>query len=203
MSAESSTTKSKSGSKKSDNRGRPKGARNKALSNGVITTDDIFLYTPEETIPKKYVDRFLKLCDNMIITLDANTVTEPEVEEIAQYYRDRLFLDELYSSINDLEVGVAADTTLIRSLDSLSKQLEKRKENLQLRSKDRADQRKLTKQKTLMDLLGELDENKMAQVLAEQEKVTSAYVTGGFTNPMEYMEERAPKGYEPVEDEDD
>ena len=195
---EQPTTEPEEGKKK---RGRPPGRKNRyTMQNGHITEDQIHLYTPENTIPVEHRSRFLELCDKMINVLDARTVTDPEVEEIAQYYRDRLVLDEIYKSIADPHVGIAADTTLIRHLDNLSKQLERRKENLQIRAKDRANARDLTRQKTMMDLLGEVNESSIKNLIEDQKKVLQDYYETDHTDPMQYMEERAPKGYVPVEE---
>jgi hypothetical protein len=119
----------------------PKGAgrrRRYRLKNGEITEDQILLHAPKETIPEKAYDRFLELCDEMIIMLDAKTVNNADLEEIAKYYRDSIVVEKIYETLADPESADAGlDVTLVNQLEKITKQLEKRKENLSIRARYR------------------------------------------------------------------
>lgn len=172
--------------------GRPKDIYK--MENKEVSAVDVFLYVPPDTIPAAQLKRFLHLCDQMFIALDAKTITRPEIEEVAQYYRDRILLDELYKTIASSEGGLADSRAIISNLDSMSKQLEKRKENLQIRAKDRQEARKLTKQKTMMDILAEVDEQKVEEEMKKLAETLNK-VAATTTSTEKYMEARIPEGY--------
>jgi hypothetical protein len=142
------------------------------MRNNYINESVIFLYVPQETLPMGTRDRFLMLCDQMIITLGAETVTTTEVEEIAQLYRDVISFDEMCKMINDASFDKKdyENKVLLDHFDKMSKQIEKRKENLNIRTKDRKESRDLTKSKTMLDLIDEvkkIDINEAVEALAK------------------------------------
>lgn len=142
-------------SQKSKKRGRPKGSNSYyVMKNGKFKKEDLFLYTPENTLPKTDIARFLQQCDNMLMLLDARTVNQAELEEIAKVYREGIIVDAMLRTITDNEDGtVAADPTTINSLDKILKTVEKRKENLSIRAKDKENARDLSSQITMMDVI--------------------------------------------------
>jgi hypothetical protein len=121
------------------------------MKNGVVTRDDIFLYTPENTIPATELDRFLEQCDNMIIMLDPRKVNKSEVEEIAKVYRESMVADKVYETL--AEEGATLDPGIMVSLDKLLKAVEKRKENLAIRASDKEESRDFNKEFTMIDIL--------------------------------------------------
>jgi c-di-AMP phosphodiesterase-like protein len=159
------------------------------MRNKFINENTIFLYTPLETLPMGSRDRFLMLCDQMIITLGAETVTMTEVEEIAQLYRDVISFDDLCKILNDVSFDKKAyeNKVLLDHFDKLSKQIEKRKENLNIRTKDRKDARDLTKSKTILDLIDEVKKVDLAEAVESLAKYYSDTLDK-YQSLDEYME---------------
>jgi hypothetical protein len=181
-------------------RGRPKGTTKVAkvkeevqrmtevMNNGQINHEKIFLFVKKETIPKDQLERFLKLCDSMIQSLGASDITDTDLEEIALYYRDRIYIDSIYEEFAEND---ATDTGLISQIEKLNKGLEQRKVNLGARFIDKGSKRKiLGGGETIVDLVTKFDEeraemqqdadNKRFEI--QQNKKTK------FTKLEEYME---------------
>lgn len=145
-------------------KGRPFGTtKTYRMKNGYYKPEDVYLYTPEDTIPKDELNRFLRLCDEMIVLLDPRTINKAEVEEIAKVYRESIIIDSVYREF--AKEGSALDPTMVNSLDKIVKAVEKRKENLAIRASDRQESRNFNKQLTLMDVISEVgsDVEKMEQ----------------------------------------
>lgn len=172
---------------------RKKGSKNiYTMQNGHITQDDIFLYTPQDTIPSTELKRFLQQCDNMIILLDARTVNTAEIEEIAKVYRESVILDRVYREWATSEAGI--DPTQINSIDKLLKAVEKRKENLDVRAKDRQEKRDLSSQVTMMDVIAQVgpEVEKLEKKAIEEQHILEAEAKK-LTSTEDYMSDKGVK----------
>lgn len=157
------------------------------MKNGVITDKQIFQYVKKESIPAQELERFLRMCDLLIESLNPKTLSETDIEEIALYYRDRIYMDRIYETFAAAE---ASDMNMVKQLESFNKALEKKKENLGSRFIDKGKKRDdLLKGKTLVDLLSEYEESpeKFDKLVREQNTKTEESKKQ-FTNPLEYME---------------
>jgi len=156
------TEEKKTAPKKKKKMGRPRGSITYyTMKNGVFKKDDLFLYAPEDTIPKGEIRRFLQQCDNMLMLLDARTVNQAELEEIAKVYREGVIVDAIFRGLTqggdeNANGSVILDATTINSLDKILKTVEKRKENLAIRARDAEKARNLSSQVTMMDVVSEV-----------------------------------------------
>lgn len=159
------------------------------MRNNHINEDALFLYTPIDTLVAYSENRFLQLCDHMIMTLGPETVTMNEVEEIAHLYRDVISADKLYTTINSpsFDNSDIENKIILDQFDKLNKQIEKRKENLAIRSKDRKDARDLSKTKSVLDLI---DGIKRTDLNAATEELANKYqeISKQYKSLEEYME---------------
>lgn len=120
-------------------RGRKAGYRKpQDLSNGVITAEKIFLFVDRNTIPSLDLQRFLRICDTWINDLGPDSLKDTDLEEIALYARDRVYIDGIFRTF--AEAGTI-DPNLITQIEKMNKGMEARKENLGARFKDRGDKR--------------------------------------------------------------
>lgn len=149
-------------------RGRPKGTTkvaktkeefnklsNKNMDNGHIDAEKIFLFVRKETIPKNQLDRFLKLCDMMIQSLGPEHISDTDIEEIALYYRDRIYIDSIYEEFAKDSI---TDTGLVSQIEKFNKSLEQRKVNLGSRFIDKGQKRKSTSGESVVDLVSRYEE---------------------------------------------
>lgn len=179
-------------------RGRPAGYSPKRdpnlfkMKNGRVYPDHIFLYVKKKTLPKSEVNRFLELCDLLITSLGPDSLKGPDVEEIALLYRDRIYLDKIYERLIDekTQENDGLDTTMLKQIESLSKQLETRKDNLSLRFKDLGKKRDDHAGKTMMDLLAEFkeDEAKLGRKAARMTEEMKEFEKKTTTSATSYME---------------
>lgn len=168
--------------------GKKKGWRKPTseMKNGRFTEQDIYTFVPEESIPQEHRIRFINLCDLMIVALGADTMSETDLEEIALYYRERIYCDSLYKTFAD--AGGTTDTTLIHHIEKLNKSLEQRKSNLGARFVDKGKKRKDSNTSTLMELLSDFDTNKNKfEFMSEDKAQTIEENKKKFTNTAEYM----------------
>lgn len=164
--------------------GRPKGT--KKVDNGVIDASQLFFYVPKDTLPTKHVDRFLKLCNQMIKSLGAETLNPTDVEEIAVYYRDRIYMDQIYETF---ALAQATDPTLVGQLEKLNKNLEQKKSNLGARFIDRGQKRKSKEGMTFIDLFENFVENEVEmEALAQSKKESIKTNKKSYTNPVDYID---------------
>jgi len=120
-------------------RGRKAGYRKpKNLTNGAITSDKIFSFVNRNTIPNNSLQTFLTICDTWINDLGADSLKDTDLEEIALYARDRIYIDGIFQTF--AEAGTI-DPNLISQIEKMNKGMESRKENLGARFKDRGDKR--------------------------------------------------------------
>jgi hypothetical protein len=167
-------------------RGRPK-KEPTFMKNGIVTDQQIFQYVKKESIPAAELQRFLTMCDLLIESLNPKTLSETDIEEIALYYRDRIYMDRIYETFAAAE---ASDMNMVKQLESFNKSLEKKKENLGSRFIDKGKKREdLLKGKTLVDLLSEYEETpEKFDKLIKEHNAKIEESKKQFTNPLDYME---------------
>jgi hypothetical protein len=164
--------------------GRPKGAG--TFQNGVIPEKKIFLFVPRETIPEKDIQRFLQLCDAWIQDLGPLSLKDTDLEEIALYCRERLYIDGLYKTFAEAET---IDPNLVTQIEKMTKAMEVRKSNLGSRFIDREGKRKEGSKMTFLDLFEDYSDNVEHFVkAAEEKKEVVSKNRDKFTNSVEYME---------------
>lgn len=183
--------------------GKPKGWKKPvtAMSNGKFVEKDLYLFVPKETIAESDRERFISLCDAMILDLGADSMKEADLEEVALYYRDRIYSDRMYRSFAEAD-GIT-DANMIAQIEKLNKSLEQRKSNLGARFVDRGKQRKDNSSSSLVDLLNRFIDNP-SQVMSEGVTKASEIESNRqkYTNTVEYMSERATrKSVTPVDQE--
>lgn len=181
-----------SGTKPARKGGKPKGWKKPvtAMTNGRFVEKDLYLFVPKETIAESDRERFISLCDAMILDLGADSMKEADLEEVALYYRDRIYSDRMYRSFAEAD-GIT-DSNMIAQIEKLNKSLEQRKSNLGARFVDRGKQRKDNSTSSLVDLLNRFIDTP-AQVMAEGIAKASE-IEGNrkkYTDTVEYMSERA------------
>jgi hypothetical protein len=149
-------------------RGRP--PKDYLMTNGHITSDVLFLFTPKDTIPGHQINRFLQLCDEHIKELTIEELTVSDIDEVAQYNRTRMLKDFILKNMTnpvvqkgpegeDEEVEPFTDLGFITQLEKLHKQMDKHIENLKVRRKDRILGKTSGSYKGLGELARELDED--------------------------------------------
>lgn len=169
--------------------GRPKGITTKQrfkMSNGEVSEDQVFLYTPESTIPSKDKRRFLMLCDLMITSLGPTTVSEADIEEVALYYRDRIYCDHMYEVFAEAQGTV--DTNMVSQLEKFNKSLEQRKQNLGSRFIDKGQKRKESKGESLIELFSKYEST--GDSLEDRAKEMKSKIEEGkknYTTTRDYM----------------
>lgn len=158
------------------------------LRNGKITESQLFLYVPKHTLPEKEINRFLELCDTLIISLGPAELSETDIEEIALYYRDRIYADNIYSTF---ALSNTTDASLVMQIEKLNKGLEQRKTNLGARFIDKGKKRKEIGEESLIDLLARYSENKKVYegTALEKYREISENKNTQFTNTSSYMED--------------
>ncbi len=179
-------------------RGRPSKEDPGVMRNGAISENKIFQFVKKESIPKSELPRFLVLCDLMIESLGAKTLSETDIEEIAMYYRDRIYMDMIYEEFANAYDGESSDgeggldTNMLKQIESFNKALEKKKENLGSRFIDKGKKRdELLKGKTLIDLLSEYqDTPENFEKLVKDHKRELEEKSKEFTDPLQYMEKK-------------
>ena len=166
-------------------RGRPK--KKVMLSNGVVSEDTLFNFVPRNTLPKNDVFRFITLCDAMITDLGADDLSNVDIEEIALYYRDKIYCDQIYREFATAET---TDGSLVVQIEKLNKNIEKRKENLGARFIDKGKKRQDSGGESLMDLLSIYASNvKEAEALADKKQLEiNNNKDTKYTKIEEYME---------------
>ena len=148
-------------------RGRP--LKEHLMTNGHITADMLFLFTPKDTIPGHQINRFLQLCDEHIKELTIEELTVSDIDEVAQYNRTRMLKDFILKNMTnpmtrkgpdgeEQEVEPFTDLGFITQLEKLHKQMDKHIENLKVRRKDRILGKTSGSYKGLTELARELDE---------------------------------------------
>lgn len=156
------------------------------LGNGLVTPEKIFLFVERDTIPVRDQQRFLKICDTWINDLGADSLKDTDIEEIALYARERIYIDGVYRTFAEAET---IDPNLITQLDKMNKGLEARKENLGARFKDRGVQRKNKDGMSFLSLFENFEENSedfLQQALQQKEKIKADKEE--VTNVEEYMQ---------------
>lgn len=166
-----------------------KAGTNYHMRNSFISEHTIFMYVPEKTLPPDTRNRFLQLCDAMVMSLGAETVNAMEVEEIAQLYRDVLQSDEICETINaaGFDRSDPDNRVLLDHYDKLNKQIEKRKENLNIRTKDRKEARNLSSAKTMLNLLDEVKDTDLENAMKSFAQ-TYQKALDEFQSVEDYME---------------
>jgi len=134
-------------------RGRP--PKEYVMTNGNVSAEDLFVFTPRETIPDRQVNRFLQLCDMMISEMHAEELTPSDIDAVAQCNKLRMFGDKICKDMAEQEI---TDISFITQLEKLHKQQEKHLENLKLRRKDRHIGKIGSTGKSLTELARELDD---------------------------------------------
>lgn len=172
--------------------GKQKGWRkvSNSMSNGRFTEEDVYVYAPKDTVPKEQQERFLGLCDLMIKSLGVDTMADTDLEEIALYYRDRIYCDHLYKTFAD--AGGTTDSTLIAHIEKLNKALEQRKSNLGSRFVDKGKKRRDTNTSSFMELLSKFEQDKTEFENESNEK--AALIENNkqnFTSTADYMTSHA------------
>lgn len=174
--------------KRSRTGGKPKGWRKPPtkMNNGRFIESDLYKYVPKETLPKEQVERFLNLCDSMIMDLGVETLSESDLEEISLYYRERVYCDLLYQQF--ASAGGTTDTTMILHIEKLNKALEQRKSNLGTRFIDKGKKRKDNNTSTLMEILSNYNDNQglFTQVAESKDKDIDKN-REMFTSTSDYM----------------
>jgi hypothetical protein len=167
--------------------GKPLGWRKKySMTNGIVSADKIFLFVQEQSLPEDSINRFLQLCDGMITTLGADQLNDLDIEEVALFYRDRIYADKMYEIFS--RDGAIMDPSMVKQIETLNKSLEVRKDNLGARFKDSGKKRKDKGTMTLLDLFENFQENK--DIMEERSKESLEKVKKAkekFTSTEEYM----------------
>lgn len=179
-------------------RGRPSREDPGVMSNGYINENKLFSFVKKESLPKKELPRFLALCDLLITSLGPKTLSDSDIEEIALYYRDRIYADMIYEEFaNSYDASIEGepggiDTSMLKQIESFNKALEKKKENLGARFIDKGKKRdELLKGKTLVDILAEFQETpENYDKLVRDHKKMLEEKNKEFTNTSEYMEKK-------------
>ena len=154
--------------------GRP--PKQYVLTNGLVSADDLFLFTPQNTIPGVELNRFLELCDRMIKEMQVEELTSSDIDAVAQYNKLRMFDDMICESMSghgkdkknskdkdckdgddEEETQKFTDLGFITQLEKLSKQRDKHLENLKFRRKDRFSGKMASGGKSLSELARDLD----------------------------------------------
>jgi hypothetical protein len=165
---------------------RARRPRTYSMQNGFIEAEDLFLYVPRETLRKDDVNRFLKLCDLLIIELGPKELTQTEVKDIAALYRDVMIRDHMYELTKDND---AKDKTILTDMLNVSKQIDTLQRGLKLNAAQRAEERRKGNELTMMDLLGKFRDNEelFAMFELQQQKILDKYQKGKYTDVDEYM----------------
>jgi len=168
-------------------RGRKTGYRKpQDLSNGVIDPEKIFLFVDRNTIPPNDLQRFLKICDAWIQDLGADSLSDTDIEEVALYARDRIYIDGIYRGFAEADT---IDPNLINQIEKMNKGMEARKENLGARFKDRGKSRKDKSNFSFINLFEDYQEN--PEVFVQQAKdqtLKTQTEKNNFTKLDDYME---------------
>lgn len=177
-------------------KGRPFGSKNKFKDvvektktlEFIVDPEKLFLFIKRETIPKKELIRFLRLCDQFIRSLGPDTLNDTDLEEIALIYRDRVYMDLAYQVFAKAE---AIDTAMITQIEKINKSLEVRKSNLGSRFIDRDKARKGDGSNTFLELFNYFVENKDLELQKAREmQVTISGNKTSFTDTSDYMENK-------------
>lgn len=164
--------------------GRPIGAG--TFQNGVIPEKKIFLFVPRDSIAERDIQRFLQLCDAWIKDLGPETLKDTDLEEIALYCRDRLYMDGLYKTFAEAET---IDPNLVNQIEKMNKSMEARKTNLGSRFIDRGSKRDKGSAMSFIDLFENFSDNSDEFVReSELKKASIQKNRESFTNPIKYME---------------
>lgn len=167
--------------------GRPRKDYKYRMQNGSIDADRIFLFVPQHTIPKDSVDRFLELCDRLLIELGPKAVTETDVKDVATLFRDTIVRDAMYTLVSESE-GVMDKSTSV-DIEKFSKQIDSIQRSLKVRAADREAERKNNKDLTMIDILDKFmdDEGLFALFEAQQKTLLNKYYDNPHTDVDEYM----------------
>jgi len=169
---------------KENKRGRPKEYE---MQNGVITSEHIFLYVPKRSLESSDINRFLRLCDLLIMELGPKDVTETDVKDIASLYRDVLARDYMYEGIKNC--SHVPDKSMMLDLEKISKQIDSQQGSLKVRAKDRVEERRNRNDVTMMDILGKFEEDSdlFGVFKLQQDKILKKYEESDHTDVDEYM----------------
>jgi hypothetical protein len=156
------------------------------LSNGLVSADKIFLFVDRDTVPVNDLTKFLRICDTWIKDLGPETLKDTDLEEIALYARERVYIDGVYKGFAEAET---IDPNLITQLEKMNKGLEARKENLGSRFKDRGIQRKDKSKFSFINLFESFEEDsqKFMRQGTEKDKIIEDNKEN-YTSTEEYME---------------
>jgi len=148
--------------------GRPR--KEYEMTNGSVNPEELYVFTPENTIPDGETNRFLQLCDMMILEMHAEELTPSDVDAVAQYNQLRMFRDKICADMAEQNI---TDISFITQLEKLHKQQEKHLENLKLRRKDRHLGKTDSQSKSLTELARELDDSSNDRMHNLKKKHTS------------------------------
>ena len=173
------------------------------MKNGKFKPEDIFLYVPRDSIPESDLNRFLQLCDLMIIDLGAPSVSYTDLEEISLIYRDSIFINKQFKLFS--EASGALDTSMVKQVETLNKNLEQRKENLGSRFVDKGKKREANSTKTITDLIASFeDKSKELEQQAEAlQKEISENKKEKFTSTAGYMANKVSSSTKLLEGQDE
>lgn len=155
-----------------------------------ITAEKLFLFVSQDTLPPTEINRFLRLCESMILSLGEDSLSDNDVEEIALIYRDRIYTDRQYSIFAKAE---ALDTSMVSQIEKLNKALEQRKANLGARFIDKGKTRKdANLGDSFVSLFNYFTENKDLQTakgLEKQKQIEDNKAK--FTSTADYMKNQS------------
>lgn len=163
--------------------------RTSSLKNGKVEEDKLFLFVKRESLPATEIPRFLQLCDTYIISLGADTLSDTDVEEIALYYRDRIYADRIYETFASSNT---TDANLIGQIDKLNKAIEQKKLNLGSRFIDKGKKRQDTSGESMMDLFAHFQDKKpdIEAMAAAKKSEVKENKAKNFTRTEDYMAEK-------------
>jgi len=158
-----------------------------SMQNAEITSDDLYLYVPENTLKLEERNRFLKLCDKLIIELGSKELTETEIKDIATLYRDIIRRDEMYKVLT--VCAGSPDKTTMNDIVNISKQVDTLQKSLKITASSRQEERKNRREMTMMDMLGKFKQEPklFAMFDKQQQKILDKYENSDHTDVDEYM----------------
>lgn len=186
-------------------RGRPKKTHDYVMVNGIIDAKRIFLYVPPATVDPEEIDRFLEMCDRLLIELGPKSVTEIDIKDVASLFRDTVVRDKMYEGLK--ACANLPDKSMMVDLSKMSAQLDVIQKSLKVRAADREKERTNSKDLSMIEIIDKYkdDDSLFAMFDIQQKNILDKYYSNPHTDVDEYMSIRAPAAIqaEKIEEEED